>query len=342
MVDVNFFPSIEPIPLSELLSLAGSKELIPDKKSAKYLVSGANELEFAKPNEIALVAEKSYLKDLELSKSKIILISSDLAHEVKPDVIFIVLKNPQLLFAKILEVLYPPKLAMIKLQQSLVEQENNNFEGNVSIGKNVSIANDVQIGQGTIIAPNVVIGAGVCIGRNCVIGANVSIECSKIGDNVIIHAGACIGNEGFGWVDLGRTNLKILQLGRVIIQDDVEVGANTTIDRGALGDTIIGQNTKIDNLVQIGHNCQIGRNCLIAAMSGISGSTILEDGVLLGGGAGTSGHLRVGAGSLVHGRSAVTKDWPAKSQIAGTPAQDIKEFWRETATIRRLMRKSKK
>jgi len=132
------------------------------------------------------------------------------------------------------------------------------------------------------------------------------------------------------------------QLGRVLIQDKVEIGANTTIDRGALGDTMVGEGTKIDNLVQIGHNCRIGRNCLIAAMSGLSGSTILGDGVLMGGGVGTSGHLTIGAGSVVHGRAAVTKDWPAGSKLAGAPAQDIREFWREIAVMRRLAKGDKR
>src|SRR5690606_13582488 len=154
-------------------------------------------------------------------------------------------------------------------------------------------------------------------------------DCAYLGNNVVVHAGARIGSEGFGWLDLGRSNRKIPQLGRVIVQDGVEIGANTTIDRGALGDTVIGEGTKIDNLVQIGHNCHLGRNCLIAAQSGLSGSTVLEDGVLMGGGVGTAGHLTIGRGSVVHGRAAVTKSWPANSKLIGAPAQDIKDFWRE-------------
>ena len=123
-----------------------------------------------------------------------------------------------------------------------------------------------------------------------------------------MHAGARIGTEGFGWLDHGRSNRKIPQLGRVIVQDRVEIGANSTIDRGALGDTVIGEGTKIDNLVQIGHNCRIGRNCLIAGMAGLAGSTILEDSVMIGGGAITTGHLTIGAGSIVLARAVVTKD----------------------------------
>ena len=146
----------------------------------------------------------------------------------------------------------------------------------------------------------------------------------------------------FGWLDFGQSNRKIPQLGRVVIQDRVEIGANSTIDRGALGDTVLGEGSKIDNLVQIGHNCRIGRNCLIAAMSGLSGSTIVGDGVLMGGGVGTSGHLSIGAGSVIHGRAAVTKDWPAGSKLAGAPAQDIRDFWRELAVVRKLSKGEKR
>jgi len=158
----------------------------------------------------------------------------------------------------------------------------------------------------------------------------------------VLHSGVRIGTEGFGWLDFGQSNRKIPQLGRVVVQDRVEIGANSTIDRGALGDTVLGEGSKIDNLVQIGHNCRIGRNCLIAAMSGLSGSTIVGDGVLMGGGVGTSGHLSIGAGSVIHGRAAVTKDWPAGSKLAGAPAQDIRDFWRELAVVRKLSKGEKR
>jgi UDP-3-O-[3-hydroxymyristoyl] glucosamine N-acyltransferase len=194
----------------------------------------------------------------------------------------------------------------------------------------------VEIGRNSVIGANTVIGAGVAIGRNVTIASNCTIDCSYIGNDVVIHAGARIGCEGFGWLDFGRSNRKIPQLGRVIVQDKVEIGANTTIDRGALGDTVIGEGTKIDNLVQIGHNCRIGRYCLIAGQAGLSGSTILEDGVLMGGGAGTSGHLTIGAGTIVRGRAAVATDIPAGSDVAGAPAHNFRDFWREVATLRRL------
>ncbi len=342
MVDHRFYPNSGPFTLTKLLSLIEQSEISVDEERGSFSVCGANELLNAKSDEIALVAEKKYLKELKHTQAKVVVVSQDLANEVAQDIITVVAKDPQLVFTEILKIFYPDQLTKKLFSQSFLTQTAIKYEDDVIIGKNAAIANNVEIGQGSIIGPNVVIGHGVTIGRNCLIGANSSIEFAHLGDNVIIHEGARIGTEGFGWLGLGKANIKVPQLGRVIIQDDVEIGANTTIDRGALGDTSVGQNTKIDNLVQIGHNCQIGRNCLIAALSGISGSTIIEDGVLFGGGAGTAGHLTIGAGSMIHGRAAVTKDWPEKSMLAGAPAQDIKDFWREIAATRRLMRGNKK
>jgi len=342
MVDTRFHSCSDPYDLSTLLTKAGFADLIPSTNDANHLIVGASEVINAKSNEVALIAEKKYLVSLSNSNAGVIITGEGLSEKIESNSIIIETRNPQLVFTKILNILYPNYARENISFSKQVIKSNQIIEDNVYIGENAVVGDNVEIGLGTIISPNAVIGFGVTIGRNCLIGANASVEYAHLGDNVVINAGARIGTEGFGWLDIGNENIKVPQLGRVIIQDNVEIGANTTIDRGALGDTTIGQNTKIDNLVQVGHNCQIGKSCLIAAMSGISGSTIIEDGVLLGGGAGTSGHLTIGAGSMIHGRAAVTKDWPANSKLAGAPAQDIKDFWREIAAMRRLMRGSKK
>lgn len=194
----------------------------------------------------------------------------------------------------------------------------------------------VEIGRGTVVSPNAVIGASCRIGRDSHVGPGVSVQNALIGDRVILHAGVCIGQDGFGFV-AGRTGPeKVPQLGRVVIQDDVEIGANSAVDRGALSDTVIGEGTKIDNQVQVAHNVRIGRFCLIAGQCGISGSVTLGDGVMLGGRAGIADHVTINSGAAVAAASGVMHDIPAGERWAGLPARPVKEFFREVAMIRKL------
>ncbi|NMA98128.1 MAG: UDP-3-O-(3-hydroxymyristoyl)glucosamine N-acyltransferase [Phyllobacteriaceae bacterium] len=341
MVDTRFHRFAGPIAIGELLAQIGKGDLVVDLADPNFVVTGANELELAEPSEIALAAQPAYTEDLRRTGAGLVLVTSALIDAVPAGSAALVADKPHMIFAAILEALYPAstKSVIAAIREDLGAPV---YERDVTLGANVVVGPGVEIGRGTVIGANTVISAGVTIGRNCVIGANCTIDCAHLGNDVVLHAGVRVGTEGFGWLDHGRGNQKIPQLGRVIIQDRVEIGANSTIDRGALGDTVIGDGTKVDNLVQIGHNCRIGRNCLIAAMSGLSGSTIVEDGVLMGGGVGTSGHLRIGAGSVVHGRAAVTKDWPAGSKLAGAPAQDIRDFWREIAVMRKLSKGDKR
>lgn len=341
MVDTRFHRFVGPIALSALLAQLGRVDLADALSGADIVISGMAELDIAGPQDLVLAAHPSYAAELSQTKAGAAVISEKLLDAVPSGTLAIVTEQAHGLFADMLDVLYPSSTRSI-ISGGRDDLGAPVFERDVTLGTNVVIGAGVEIGRGTVIGANTVIGAGVTIGRNCVIAANCTIDCAHLGNEVTVHSGVRIGTEGFGWLDHGRTNRKIPQLGRVIVQDRVEIGANSTIDRGALGDTVIGDGTKVDNLVQIGHNCRIGRNCLIAAMSGLSGSTVVEDGVLMGGGVGTSGHLRIGAGSIVHGRAAVTKDWPAGSKLAGAPAQDIKDFWREIAAMRKLTKGEKR
>lgn len=342
MVDTRFHPFSGPVFLEALLVSAGHGDLLPGDLLEPVEISGAAELETAQQGHIALAANRKYAGALAGTGAGVVIIGNALRDSVPPGVIAVVPDNPHGVFTDILNTLYPDDHRSLARLTAGAGGAEPALEDGVVVGPNAVFGPGVEIGANTIIGPNAVIGAGVAIGRGAIIGANVTIECAYLGNDVVVHSGARIGTEGFGWLDHGRGNRKIPQLGRVIVQDRVEIGANATIDRGALGDTVIGEGTKIDNLVQIGHNCRIGRNCLIAATSGLSGSTELGDGVLMGGGSGTSGHLKIGAGSVVHGRAAVTKDWPAGSKLAGAPAQDIKDFWRETAALRRLTKGDEK
>jgi len=306
MVDTRFHSFAGPASLGSLLAALG---LTADGLDGDGpTIAGAEELILAGPEHVSLAAQIEYLEALRRTGAGERLYPQDTRGTV---------------------------LGLLGPHDSLPVTEND-----VRLGPGVVLGPGVEIGRGTVIGPNTVIGAGVTIGRNCTISSNVSIECAYLGNNVVLHAGVRIGSEGFGWLEHGIKNRKIPQLGRVIIQDRVEIGANSTVDRGALGDTVIGEGTKIDNLVQIGHNCRIGRNCLLAGMSGLAGTTTLEDSVMVGAAAITTGHLTIGFGSVLAARSVATKNFPPRSQLAGFPAVDAKEWRREVASLRRLSKRT--
>jgi UDP-3-O-[3-hydroxymyristoyl] glucosamine N-acyltransferase len=210
------------------------------------------------------------------------------------------------------------------------------IEAGVVLAPGVVVGPGAQIGRNTRIGANSVIGPGVTIGRDCEIAPNVTIGFALIGDRVRILAGAVIGEPGFGATAGPKGLIDIPQLGRVILQDGVTIGANTTVDRGAYDDTVIGENTKIDNLVQIAHNVRMGRNCVMAGQAGIAGSVNIGDGVQFGGHAGVADHLTIGSGARVGAGAGVIKDIPPGETWGGTPARPIRQWLKETAWLARM------
>ncbi|MBL8584570.1 MAG: UDP-3-O-(3-hydroxymyristoyl)glucosamine N-acyltransferase, partial [Rhizobiaceae bacterium] len=198
------------------------------------------------------------------------------------------------------------------------------------------------IGRGSVIAPNAVIGRNCQIGRDSYIGPNSTVMTALIGNGVLIHSGVSIGQDGFGYVGGPAGPEKIPQIGRVIIQDHVEIGANTTVDRGAMSDTVIGEGTKIDNLVQIAHNVRVGRGCIIAGHSGLSGSVTLGDFVMLGGRVGVSDHVAIGSRAQVAASAGIMNDVPDGERWAGSPAQPMRAFFREVSALRALVKPKSK
>ncbi|HUG60843.1 MAG TPA: UDP-3-O-(3-hydroxymyristoyl)glucosamine N-acyltransferase, partial [Methylomirabilota bacterium] len=211
------------------------------------------------------------------------------------------------------------------------------LEDGVTVEPGAAIGPRAEIGAGTVVCSGAVIGHDVRIGRDGYVGPSATIQHALVGNRVIIHPGCRIGQDGFGFAMGPAGHLKVPQIGRVVIQDDVEIGANTTIDRGSIRDTIVGEGTKIDNSVQIGHNVTVGRHCVLVSQTGIAGSTVLGDFVALGGQAGLAGHLTIGTGAQVAGASSVKDDVPPGARMVGTPAKPIRDWMREQAALRKLV-----
>jgi UDP-3-O-[3-hydroxymyristoyl] glucosamine N-acyltransferase len=242
--------------------------------------------------------------------------------------------DPYLAFARAVGLFAPPWRPAPGVHAMAAVAADARIGEGVSIGAFVAIAAGAAIGDRTVIFPNVTVGAGTRIGSDCVIHSNVSLrERVTIGDRVILQNGVVIGSDGYGFVRRGDgTHEKIPQVATVVIEDDVELGANTTVDRPAVGETRIRTGTKIDNLVQIGHGVTVGRNVLMAAQVGIAGSTDIEDDVVFGGQVGVGGHLTIGRGSIAVGQSGVTNSLDAGQMVAGYPAIDSRE-WRKASVI---------
>ena len=298
-------------------------------------------LDRASPCDLTFFDSRNFSSAAAATHAGACLTTATLAKELPARVAVLTVGEPYRAFVTAARALFPHALRPSSLSnigdfsQAHVDKSART-ENNVIIEPGAVVGPRVQIGGGSVIGANTAIGADVRIGRDCSIGAGTTVTNALIGDRVIVHPGCKIGQDGFGFVTSGKEHLKVPQVGRVIIQDDVEIGAGTTIDRGAVRDTVIGEGTKIDNLVQVGHNVSIGRHCIVVAQTGISGSSTLEDFVVLGARVGLNNNVTIGEGAQIAAISVVHGDVPPGARWGGTPAKPIKQWFREMKLLERL------
>jgi UDP-3-O-[3-hydroxymyristoyl] glucosamine N-acyltransferase len=343
MAQPTFFEQPPPSTLADIAALAGAH--LVDPLRADQEVKGLASLDEAGPMHLGFFDNLKYADQLASTKAGACLVSPRFEANVPAHVAVLRAAQPFRAFVQVARELHRDALrpqswfGYAGIAPSAVIDPGAHLEDGVIVDPLAVIGADVAIGAGTVIGAGAVIGAHVKIGRDCNVGAHTAIQCALIGNNVLIHPGCHIGQDGYGFVFFGPDgHLKVPQTGRVLIQNDVEIGAGTTIDRGSLRDTVIGEGTKIDNQVQIGHNVTIGRHCLLAAQIGLAGSLTIGDNVALGAKVGINNHLKIGDGAQVTAMSAVKDDIPPNGRWGGHFAKPTKQWFREIVAVERLVR----
>jgi UDP-3-O-[3-hydroxymyristoyl] glucosamine N-acyltransferase len=334
MADPRFFRRLGPFRLEDIAVKVGAELLDPSTKDV--VISDIASLEAAGPGELSFFNHSQYQSAFRATRASAVVTTRGLAQNGPSGVCLMSVDQPQLAFAQIGLLYYPshspePEIsADARIDPSAVIGKGARIDAGAVVGAGA------EVGAGCHIACHAVIGSGVVLGKDCAIGANTCISHAIIGARVQIATGVGIGGQGFGFVPTANGRLRIPQLGRVIIENDVEIGANCAVDRGSTGDTVIGAGTVLDNLVHIAHNVRLGRYCVICGQVGIAGSTVVGDGVMIGGQVGISDHLHVGSGARIAGKSGVIRDVKEREAVGGYPAMPIREWHKQTAASMRL------
>jgi UDP-3-O-[3-hydroxymyristoyl] glucosamine N-acyltransferase len=343
MAQPSFFERPHVSTLAEIAALTGGQ--LDDPSKAGVEIRGLASLDEAGPMHLTFFENLKYADQLAATKAGACIVNPRFAARVPSHVAVLRAAQPFHAFVNVARELHRDALrpqtwfAIEGIAPSAIIDPTAHLEDGVVVDPLTVIGPGVEIGAGTVIGAGVVIGPNVKIGRDCNVGARTAIQCALIGNNVLIHPGCSIGQDGYGFVFFGpQGHIKVPQTGRVLIQNDVEIGAGTTIDRGSLRDTVIGEGTKIDNQVQIGHNVTIGRHCLLAAQIGLAGSLTVGDNVALGAKVGINNHLKIGDGAQVTAMSAVKDDIPAGGRWGGHFAKPTKQWFREILAVERLVR----
>ena len=337
MADARFFHRAGPYLLSDIAALIGAEPLAPETEAISF--ADIATLETAGPEDISVFSDARYIGALAATRAGAIIVSRKLAHHAPAGSRLVYVADPRRAYAQVGRLFYPAAVPAAGIHPSAHVHASACIGAGTQIDPGAVIGRDVDIGERCYIGPNVVIGDGVLIGNDCRIGANCTISHALLGHRVEIETCVTIGSQGFGFVPGPAGLERMLQLGRVIIEEGVKIGANCAIDRGATDDTVIGAGSVLDNLVHIGHNVRLGRHCVICAQVGIAGSTTVGDGVMMGGQTGVADHLTIGSGAQIAAKSGVMRDVAAKSVVGGFPAIPIKDWHRQTIGIARLSKK---
>lgn len=335
MPDPRFYRRAGALSVARLAEIAGVA--LPAGIDPTRSISDVAPLEAATSGDLAFISDKSFAAVLAATQAGVCLTTPALASQTPAHTIALPCADPRAAYAQIAHALYPD-LAPAWPNSSAIDPSAK-IAANAQLAPNVTVGAGAEIGARVKIGPQSVIGPGVVVDDDTVIGANVTLTFCMIGKRVIIHPGVQIGQDGFGFYAAPTGPKKVPQLGRVLVHDDVEIGANCTIDRGTLADTIIGRGCKLDNLVQIGHNVVMGQGCIMVAQSGIAGSCTIGDGVIIGGQVGIADHVTIGAGAQIASQSGVMRDVGAKEKVMGYPAKPILHFWREIAALAKLAKR---
>jgi len=337
MADPRFFDRAGPFSLSALAALSGAT--LADEAAGERVMVDVAPLQTAGPDDVTFLDNRKYLGEFEQSRAGAAFVTKDLAGRAPAGMAVLVAGNPYKAYALAAQAFYPEPRVRPGVARTASIHPAALVPADCEIGDHVVIEAGAKVGARCRIGSNTVVGPAVELGDDCRVAPNVTLSHCVIGARVVLHPGVCIGQPGFGFAPDPVRPVKIPQLGRVVIGDDVDIGANTTIDRGSGHDTVIGPGTMIDNLVQIGHNVRIGRGCVLVAQVGISGSTTVGDYVMIAGQSGLVGHLKIGDGARIAAQAGVARDVEAGETVGGSPAIPLTEWLRAHALLRRMAQK---
>ncbi len=330
----RFFSNTGPHPVAMLATLVGC-----DAPSADLMLAGLSSLEAAGPDRIAFIGDTRHATLLERTRAGAVLVTRELAGRVPTTTLALVAGDPVAAWAQVAALFHPMPAVTPGIHPSAVVEAGAAVDAGAQVCAHAVIEAGAEIGPGCRIGPGAVIGAGVVLGPDCRIGPHASISHAWLGARVYVYPGARIGQEGFGFSIAAQGFVTSPQLAGVVVGDDVEIGANAAVDRGALRHTVIGAGTRIDNLVQVAHNVRIGRHCAIAAQVGISGSAEIDDFVVIGGQAGVADHMHIGARARVGAQSGVMSEIAPGAVVVSSPARPVRDVFREIAMVKRLARR---